>query len=183
LVTNLFERKIIVITVADTLRALLHEARLGLRRRSITETNKLRDAYEQWLEICEKKPHLREPISPEVVRFIKRFKRPRGRMRDTKADAMRWASDPNRVAAHMAAQRVKELRRLSPGKPKRKGPHKTEKRDGTKRTIYQEAAEWAVRHYNTQARLFPGFFVPGRRRPQVEAVKELLRQGRTGNGL
>jgi hypothetical protein len=171
-------------TVAYMLLVLLHEARLGLRRRSITETNKLKDARERWLEICEKKPHLREPIPPEVVRFIERFKRPRGRMTDRQAEATRWSRDPNRVAAYLAAKHVKKLRRLSPGKSKREGPHKIMMPDGSKRSIHDVAVEWAIADVNWAIEAYPGFHQEvGRRRPQVKAVKELLRQGRTGRGV
>src|SRR5262249_21756899 len=104
--------------IEDILLAALHDARNGLRRNSIDEVDELFD----WMKCVDYKD-----LPPEVARFVERFKRPLGRMRSRQADIDRFWSDPNRVAAMLAADYVKELRQ--PGR------YKIILSDGSKTTV------------------------------------------------
>jgi hypothetical protein len=106
--------------VEDMLLGLLHLAKLGLRRNSIDETIELQD-YAKQLD--------RKYWPPEVARFIDRFKRPRGRMRSRQADINRFWSDPNRVAAFVAAFYRDKLREGHGAR------HKIARSDRSKNTI------------------------------------------------
>jgi hypothetical protein len=119
--------------VEDMLLGLLHWAKLGLRRKSIDETNKLQD-YAKQVD--------RKYWPPEVARFIDRFKRPRGRMRSRQADINRFWSDPNRVAAFVAAFYRDKLRERHGAR------HKITRSDGSKSTISAEAVRLAVAQVN-----------------------------------
>jgi hypothetical protein len=124
------------LTLSEFLLTMLHLARAGLRRKRIDEVSNLR---EYLLMIPQEHRHL---VPPEVVRFMVRFKRPRGRMRSRHADFNRFWSNPNRVAAFLAASHVKELRE------KHGGRYKITTSDGSKSTISAEAVRLAVATVN-----------------------------------
>jgi hypothetical protein len=91
--------------IENRLLTMMAVAKTGIEQGSIEELNRLRD-YAFSL------PPERVPI--EVQRFIVSFKRNRGRMRDRPADVRRFWRDPNRVAAFLAMQNVRALRRAFP---------------------------------------------------------------------
>jgi hypothetical protein len=139
--------------IEDILLVALRDARNGLRRNSIDEVDELFD----WIKCVDYKD-----LPPEVARFVERFKRPRGRMRSRQADIDRFWSDPNRVAAMLAADYANELRQ--PGR------YKIILSGGSKTTVSAEAVRRAVETVN---RLPAGFF-PRRARAHRGAVMSLF---------
>jgi len=141
------------IRIEDMLLVALRDAMNGLRRNSIDEVDELFD----WIKCIDNKD-----LPPEVARFVDRFKRPRGRMRSRQADIDRFWSDPNRVAAMLAADYAKELRQS--------GRYKIILSDGSKTTVSAEAVRRAVETIN----LLPAGFFPRRARAHRGAVMSLF---------
>jgi hypothetical protein len=92
-----------------------------------------------------------------------------GRMRSKRAELDRFHSDPNRVAAHLAAIYVAKLRGRR-GKSNRRGPYKVLLKNGSKITTHDWALQRAVKQVNSSFRS---------RQARVDIVKELVRRGRT----
>jgi hypothetical protein len=151
------------LTVEDVMLAALRLAKVGLRRKSIDEVEGL-------LEWCRGIP--RENWPRGVAEFVDRFKRHRGRMRSKQADTRRFYSDPNHVAAHLAAFYVAELRRR-PGKSKRR-PYKVELANGEIVTVYEAAARKAAAKVDSSLQR-----ARQRKRVNIDVVKSLLKRGRT----
>jgi hypothetical protein len=160
------------LTVQDVMLAALRLAKVGLRRKSIDEVEGL-------LEWCRGVP--RENWPRGVAEFVDRFKRHRGRMRSKQGDMRRFYSDPNHVAAHLAAFYVAELRRR-PGKSKRR-PYKVV-RSGEILTVHEDAARRAAAVVDSSLAAADASLRRAGRRPRgkrvnVDVVKSLLKRGRT----
>jgi hypothetical protein len=162
-------------TIQEHLLAVLDIAKADLRRRRI-------DGLENLIEYCNHVPH--ELWPPELVQFVLRrfkrtpdnrghFKRPPHRLKSRRQDWWHFSRDPNRVAAHFAALYIAKLRRKS-GKPKRYGPYKVQRADGSKDGIVLSAVRRAVNEINAHPA-----YARGVQRARVEAVKALVRHGRT----
>jgi hypothetical protein len=86
--------KIKELTLEDLLLAALASAHHAQRNNSIDE---VRDLF----DYCSRIP--KEKLPPEVVRFLSRYKRPRGRQYSERQLSKNFYNDPNRMAAHIAA--------------------------------------------------------------------------------
>jgi hypothetical protein len=165
----------------DMALVFLRDAKNGLRRNSLDEVEDLFDFINRFP---------RDQWPAEVARFVDRYKRPRG-VRSSREMEDRFYSDPNRVAAALAADIVAAWRDdWALHHPKRHMPHRVKsKRDGTTVTIHNMAISAAVRRVNAnwQAahmddRKAAGYRVDDhlrRRTAKVDIVKELLRRART----
>ena len=98
----------------DRFRARLPDAEFDFSRKSIDETNKLLRERRLWIELLRLLPELVRLLDPARPGLdaeppeVAEFKRPRGRMRDTKVQYGKF--DPNREAASIAAEYVAKLR-------------------------------------------------------------------------
>jgi hypothetical protein len=142
-------RPVEVLTISDFLLTMLRSARAGVRRKRIDELNELREY------LLMMPPEHRHLVPPEVVRFMVRFKRARGRMRSRQADINRFWSNPNRVAAFLAASHVKKLRERHGAR------YKIILSDGSKSTISAEAVRLERRRRQRVMRT-DSFFAPRR---------------------
>jgi hypothetical protein len=159
----------------DRFRARLRDAEFDFSRKSIDGTNKLLRERRLWIELLRLLPELVRLLDParpgldaeppEVAKVVAEFKRPRGRMRDTKVQYGKF--DPNREAASIAAEYVAKLR----GGRERAGPHKVQARDGRKLNVHDLAVERAVEAVNAGN-------LHGAEPADPKVVKELLRRGR-----
>jgi hypothetical protein len=153
--------KIEEMRVEDMLLAFLRSAKNGLRRKSIDEVNEL-FAYAKNLA----KHFDRSRWPAEVLRFMSRFRRPRGRMRSRQADLRRFWANPNRVAALLATERVRSLQ-MAQGKRR----YKIRLSDGSTSTVSGEAVRRAVTTVNKSNRF-------GTRRADKKQVAHILARGK-----
>ena len=159
----------------DRFRARLSDAEFEFSRKSIDGTNKLLRERRLWIDLLRRLPELVRLLDPArtgldaeppgVAKVVAEFKRPRGRMRDTKVQYGKF--DPNREAASIAAEYVAKLR----GGRERAGPHKVQARDGRKVNVHDLAVERAVEAVNAGN-------LHGAEPADPKIVKELLRRGR-----
>jgi len=160
------------LTLEDMVLALLDNARssLGRNDRDWTGVDRLEDYLRGLL------PKHRHLVPPEAIKFLNGLKRPRGRVVSHKDDWSRYRRDPNRMAAHYAADIAADLREKHGG---------TVIKDGSKRqaasgrwlsgsTVNDRAARQAVAMINKWE-----IFVRQGRRASVVAVKKLLEKDRT----
>ena len=101
----------------------------------------------------------------KVYRLSDLTKRTRGRPVSRLDEIKRFWRDPNRIAAHLASNIVRNLRGgHDPASPRR---HKIELPDGSKRPVQDEAVRLAIEKLAPQMKANP------------DRVKDLLRRGRT----
>jgi hypothetical protein len=147
-------------SIHKMLLALLPSAKRGLRRKSIDEIESLFT----WLKYL---PESEWP--PSVALFVRRFKRPRGRMRSQEAtDRRRW-QNPVRVAALLAQSASATLR------AENSRQYKLILSDGSKINVRTWAIRWAVDYVNRSLRKGTS---DGCRQVDESAVETLLRKGR-----
>jgi hypothetical protein len=133
-------------------------AREGLRKKSIDELTQLKKMVLRFP---------REEIPPEIITFLKAYRRPRGTMKSKQRDVDRFHSDPNRIAAHWASLFVEKKKAVS-------GAYKVINAAGSRVTLHDWAVQEAVDLVNKSCER-AGL----RRKARSEAVKVLLRKGRT----
>lgn len=155
--------KIEELTLEDLLLAALASAQHAQRKNSIDEVHDLFD-------FCSR--ITKEKLPPEVVRFLSRYKRPRGRQYSERQLSKNFYNNPNRIAAHFAAIYVAKWRNTTGRKSKRRGPYKVQIGPGSTATVHSWAAQRAIEFVNNSFNKVSG------RRARLEIVLELLRKGR-----
>lgn len=151
------------LTQAEFLKGLLRVAQEAQKRRRVDEVDFLFD-------YCRRFPSSKLP--PEIIRFLRSYKRPRGRLHSTKLLVENFWADPNRIAAHFAALEVAKIRKLQDGASKGRRPYKVVAASGVKQTVHELAVDRAVAFVNKS------FAKISKRRARPESVKEMLRRGR-----